>query len=171
MKKRIFPLIACGIFIISACGDSNTPPPAAQEKTALVSVTASGKSFENDLIRAIVPDRWWLKDDSRIGMMMILPETGNPEKSGVYLKFEGPNWTGTPEESIAEMAKNYQGTPPQSVVCNGRTFVQTSYEYSGSKQTMMIAKKDGTKITVTLEGAEHASSPAVRQILESLVVK
>jgi hypothetical protein len=132
-----------------------------------------GETFENDFFKAIIPGDWTVFDDSKVKMMQIYPKNDSGMyKPTIHLKFEGNgNWHGTPEGSIAGMAKNYKGSAPEKVVINGIEYYKTTYEYGGQKQTMMVTKKDGNKITVTMVGKDYDKNPAIPKILETISYK
>jgi hypothetical protein len=134
---------------------------------------SSGEAFENNYFKAMIPDGWTVFDDSKLGMMQIYPKGDTSiYRTTIHLKFEGKgNWHGTPEQSIANMASNYNGTAPEKVVINGIEYYKTTYEYSGHKQTMMVSKRNGSKITVTLIGKDYEKNPDIPKILETISYK
>ena len=92
--------------------------------------------------------------------------------SAIHLKFEGNgNWPGIPEGAISDFAKNYNGSAPEKTVIMGLEYFKTNYEYGGQKQTMMIAKKNGNKITITLVGTDYDKNPDIPKIVETISIK
>lgn len=148
---------------------------AEQAETKVDEGAGDSKSttFENDFFTAEIPEGWTVFDDSRVKMMRIYPEGDTSMYAPtIHLKFEGNgNWAGTPEDSISTMAKNYNGTEPKKEVINGIEYWTTTYEYSGSKQTMYVAGKDGNKITVTIVGKDYETIPEIQEILKTISYK
>jgi hypothetical protein len=171
LVKRIFSFLMVALLVIGfigACGGSGNGSGGDTQPAK-----ASGETFENDYFKAFIPDGWTVFDDSKLGMMQIYPKGDTSMyRTTIHLKFEGKgNWHGTPEQSIANMASNYSGTAPEKVVVNGTEYYKTTYEYSGYKQTMMVAKKDGNKITVTMVGKDYDKNPHIPEILETIFYK
>ena len=175
VMKRIFLHVVVVLLVIgflSACGGGDGTQGAAEAKAS----KAKGSVFENDFFKADIPEGWTVFDDSKVAMMRIYPEKDKSVFAPtIHLKFEGKKagrseWSGTPEQSIADMAKNYKGTAPEKVVINGVEYYKTTYDYGG-KQTMMVARKDGTKITVTLVGRDYHKNPTIEEILKTISYK
>lgn len=104
--------------------------------------------------------------------MVTLTKKGSGGKVGIYFKAEGAgNWAGTPQEAIASFAEQKGGSAPETTVLNDIEWVSTTYEAFGTEQTMMVTKKDGSKITVTLLGGDYSENPAAKMFLDSLVLK
>lgn len=166
MKRYLtyFTILMLVVGFMAACGGGGSS--AAADKN-------DDEVFENNFFKATIPDGWTVFDDSRVKMMQIYPKNdASMYKPTIHLKFEGNgNWSGTPENSIADMAKNYNGTAPEKVVINGIEYYRTTYEYGGQKQTMMVTRKDGNKITVTMVGKDYDKLPAIPKILETMSYK
>lgn len=163
-------LVGCG-------GGSNAPAADSEEKPGDSHATRNdagkGTVFENDFFSAVIPDGWTVFDDSKVRMMRIYPEGDTSIFAPtLHLKFEGNgNWGGTPEAAIQEMVERYSGSDPEKTVINGLEYVRTTYEHSGSNQTMLVAKKNGNKITLTLVGRDYESNPDLAEILDSISIK
>jgi ankyrin repeat protein len=161
---------------VSAAARKGTAPQAgassaAPGRTAAASVPLGKPSaLDTPRFKTMLPAGWEVAADDleRMGMMTV-QRKGSGGAEGVYFKFEGPNWQGTPEKEIASFAQKEKGTPPEKVVVNGIEFFRTSYEAFGTRQTMLIAKQGTTKVTLTVLG--DAAGPAVRTILDALVLK
>ncbi|MFC2146590.1 hypothetical protein ACFLRT_04425 [Acidobacteriota bacterium] len=169
--KRIFSLLMAALLVIgfvAACGGGGESSGGEAQPAK-----ANGEVFENDYFKATIPVGWTVFDDSKLAMMQIYPKGDTSMyRTTIHLKFEGKgNWHGTPEQSIASMASSYNGTAPEKIVINGTEYYKTTYEYSGHKQTMMVAKKDGSKITVTMVGKDYDKNPDIPKILETISYK
>jgi len=177
-------LLIFSVSLFINCGSekntSNTNSPKAEEApeqaaTKAEKDTGAGKvtTFENDFFKAEIPKGWTVFDDSKVKMMRIYPEGDTSMYAPtIHLKFEGNgNWAGTPEDSISTMAKNYNGTEPKKEVINGIEYWTTTYEFSGSNQTMYVAGKDGNKITVTIVGKDYETIPEIQEILKTISYK
>lgn len=172
--KRFFSHVVILLLVIgltAACGgNGETGADGAAKKDA---AKAGGEAFENAFFKATITDGWTVFDDSKVKMMRIYPKNDTSMYAPtIHLKFEGNgNWPGTPEGAITDFAKNYKGSAAQKEVINGLEYYKTTYEYGGHKQTMMVAKKDGSKITISLVGADYDTNPAIPQILKTIVIK
>jgi hypothetical protein len=109
----------------------------------------------------------WQASPERAGLVNVLP-AGNVSP-GLYFKFEGDGRAlGTAEASIGEMIRNYNGSPMSETVIAGARFRSTTYTYGGMVQTMQVAFRNGTKITVTIEGKGASDNPDIRAMLKSV---
>jgi len=112
----------------------------------------------------------WAATTEKFGMVNILP-TGKISP-GLYFKFEGEgNAAGTAEASIASMIQTYGGSPVETTTIAGVEFKTTTYTYSGMEQTMHVAFRQGTKITITIEGLKAKDNPDIKAMLSSFVLK
>jgi hypothetical protein len=97
------------------------------------------------------------------------------DKSGTYMveaKKGGMNMTEKDVEMvIGTLAKQYNGTPLETVEMLGLKFYKTSYEAFSKKQTMYNALKGGQKISIALMGPEHQTDPKIQAVLKSIVLK
>lgn len=168
MKRSFVQLtvIVMVLGLLIACGGSGEGGAADAGKKG-------GDVFENAFFKATILDGWTVFDDSKVKMMRIYPknDTGMYAPT-IHLKFEGNgNWGGTPEGAISDFAKNYNGSTPEKTTIMGLEYFKTKYEYGGQKQTMMIAKKNGNKITITLVGKDYETNPDIPKILETISIK
>jgi hypothetical protein len=69
------------------------------------------------------------------------------------------------------MIKNYNGTPMAERSIAGTVFKTTTYNYSGMTQAQYVAFRNGTKITITIEGANAGNDPGIQSMLASVVLK
>ena len=171
--KRFFSLpmiIILMMGLAAACGGGKDQ---TTDMTRTPAPKNSGEVFENDFFKATLPAGWTVFADSRVQMMRIYPKADTSIYAPtIHLKFEGNgNWSGIPEQAIADMARDYKGTAPEKVVINGIPYYKTTYEYAGQKQTMLVTKKDGSKITVTLVGKGYDTNPAIPKILDTISYK
>lgn len=165
-------LLAFGLFI--ACGDNETPSADVAEETAAPEAAeTAANTFENSFFKADIPAGWTVFDDSKVKMMRIYPEKDTSIFAPtIHFKFEGSGkWGSTPEQAIKEMAGNYEGSAPEKEIINGVEYWKTMYEYGGQKQTMYVAKKDGTKITVTVVGRDYEKLPEIMKTLSTVSYK
>lgn len=135
--------------------------------------TAKGKPIETKFFGSTLPDGWEvLADDLDKMGMMTLAKKGTGGSKGIYIKFEGNGaWTGTPEEAVASFAKSKKGTEPAKITLNGIDYFQTAYDSFGSHQSMLVTKKDGTKITLTILGEDYTRSADVKLFFDTLILK
>ncbi len=171
------------VFLFTYCGEGDkdksdkSKSPEGSKKSETKKTSSEGM-FENKFVKVKLPDGWEVFDDNaeKMGMMRIRMKgdlTG--KKPTIFLKFEGKlsgraPWKGSPEESLATFAKQYKGSEPEKVTYNGVEYYKTSYDYSG-KQTMLVTKKDDTKITVTIAGENVDKTPEVEKILDTMTFK
>jgi len=165
MKKRELVLVSLTIMILlSACG--NDKGAAAAENAIPV---ASGKPFDCNYFTMTVAEGWEA-GPLTFGMVNVLPK--GEVSPGLYFKFEGDgNAAGTAEGSIRSMIQNYGGSPLTDTTIAGIGFKTTTYSYSGMTQTMHVAYRNGSKITITLEGVNAKDNPEIKAMLTTLVLK
>ncbi len=145
--------------------------PAAPGKAAASSAPAGKpKALDTGRFATHLPSDWEVAADDleRMGMLTV-QRKGSGGAEAVYFKFEGPNWSGTPRQAIADFAKGQKGTPPEKAEANQIEFFLTAYEAFGTRQPMPITKKGTTKVTLTVLG--DPTSPAVKTSLGGLVLK
>jgi len=132
---------------------------------------AKGTPIDNDLFTTVLPDGWEVMADDLANMgMMTLAKKGTGGATGVYLKFEGNgSYSGDPMKDVESFAASKKGTPAESASINGIDWARTAYEAYGTKQTMLVTKHNGTKVTATVMG--DAGSPEVQTILGSFKLK
>lgn len=177
--KKIIALVVCFIAMAAfvSCGESklnetaeNTQTPATQgtsvENTGDV---AMGNAYDCKYFTMTVADGWEAGPET-YGMVNVLPK--GKTSPGLYFKFEGDgNAAGTAEESIEYMIKTYNGTPMETKFIVAEEFKTTSYTYNNLHQVMYVAYRNGTKITITLEGEGVEDLPEIKSMLESVVLK
>jgi hypothetical protein len=69
------------------------------------------------------------------------------------------------------MIADYGGSPMETTLIAGTEFKTTTYSYSGMTQTMHVAFRNGTKITITIEGAGAKENPDIKAMLASVALK
>lgn len=165
MRKMILiSAILAAVLSVAACnpkgdGDTKDMPESA----------ARGTPYECADFKMIVAEGWQASPQT-MGMVNVLPL--GKTSPGLYFKFEGNGIAaGTAEASIENMISGYGGSPMESARIGGQEFKSTTYNYSGMTQTIYIAFRNGTKITITMEGTGAGDNPAIRQMLESLSFK
>jgi len=75
------------------------------------------------------------------------------------------------EGSTGTMIKNYNGSPLERLAIKGLEYCRTTHEYGGMPQTMLVARKDGNKITLTLVGKDYQTNEDLKKILKSIEIK
>ncbi|MCX6565474.1 MAG: hypothetical protein NTW38_03480 [Candidatus Aminicenantes bacterium] len=139
-----FATVACGV----KKGEEATASGAAPAKPK-DAVAMSGEYVCRYFNMTIASG--WQASPEKLGMVNVLPN--GKISPGLYFKFEGDgNALGTAEESINTMISGYNGSPMGMTTIDGVEFKTTTYTYSGMTQTMYVAYREGTKITVTIEG-------------------
>ena len=112
----------------------------------------------------------WDAGPLTFGMVNVLPK--GKVSPGLYFKFEGDgNAAGTAEASIESMIKNYNGAPMTESSIAGTAFKTTTYSYSGMTQTMHVAYRNGTKITITIEGVGARDNSDIKAMLGTVALK
>ncbi len=164
MKRKIAYLLTITTLVVMAScgGDTGTTgqPPDA---------TPAGKNYDCPYFRLILA-AGWDAGPATSGMVTILPK--GQVSPGLYFKFEGNgNAAGTAAASINSMILNYGGSSMIDTIIGGIGFKTTTYIYSGMTQTMHVAFRNGTKITITIEGAGATDNPAIRSMLGTVAFK
>jgi hypothetical protein len=155
MKKRALVLLSLAILILSpACGNAKS---------------AAGEDYNCKYFTIKVAEGW-TAGPLTFGMVNVLPK--GKVSPGLYFKFEGDgNAAGTAEGSIGSMIQNYGGSPMTETTIAGTAFKSTTYSYSGMTQTMHVVFRNGTKITITIEGANGKDNLDIKAMLASLKLK
>lgn len=177
--KKIIALAVCFIAMAAfvSCGESKPTETAEKTETPATQGTsventgdsAMGNTYDCKYFTMTVAEGWEAGPE-QLGMVNVLPK--GKVSPGLYFKFEGDgNAAGTAEESIGGMIKTYNGTPIESTTIAGIEFKTTTYTYSNMFQVMHVAYRNGTKITITLEGEGVRDLPEIKAMLESVVLK
>lgn len=176
--KKIIAMAVCFIAMAAlvSCGEqkptettgANETPATQATSTENTGDAAMGNAYDCKYFTMTVADGWEAGPET-YGMVNVLPK--GKTSPGLYFKFEGPNAAGSAKESIEGMIKNYNGTPMESATIAGIEFATTTYTYSNMFQVMHVAYRDGTKITITLEGEGVRDLPEIKSMLESVVLK
>jgi hypothetical protein len=169
-------LAYCTIFFLAtclySCGKSADKPGEAGAKTDTEMKTDAaavpGTIKETAVFKMLVPDGW---DHSVFNDGTIQAYN----KSGTFMveaKKAGMNMTEKDVETLlASMAKQYNGTPLETVEFLGMKFFKTSYTAFSKQQTMYNGLKDGAKISITLMGPDHLKDPTIQAVFQSIVLK
>ena len=153
---------------VTACGGQKAEEGAAAEP-AKAKAAAKGTPYECDDFTMTVSEGWQASPQTS-GMVNVMPQ--GRYSPGLYFKFEGSgNAVGTAEESIESMITRYEGSPMESTTIGNVEFKSTTYTYGGANQTMHVAFREGTKITITIEGADAKDNPDIKTMLASVVFK
>jgi hypothetical protein len=174
MKKtwalQVFP--AAFLLLLACSGDkpqAGEPAAAAAPVTGSGSTVVAGKPYDCTYFAMAVADGWEA-GPLTFGMVNVLPR--GKVSPGLYFKFEGDgNAAGTAEGSIETMVKKYGGSAMEDTMIAGGGFKTTTYSYSGMTQTMHVAFRNGTKVTITIEGKDAKDNPDIQAMLKSLVLK
>lgn len=141
---------------------------AVMSLLASMAIAAQGTIKETADFKIMTPDGWEFSD---FGNGTV--QTYN--KSGSYmveLKKAGSNMSEADVESgVANIAKQYKGTGPDKVEMLGLTFYRTTFDRSSMHATLYAALKDGTKISITLFGADHETDATMQAVLKSIEIK
>ncbi|MHB8055964.1 MAG: hypothetical protein ACYDH3_12030 [Candidatus Aminicenantales bacterium] len=171
--KNISSVLVCLVLIlaVAACGgkkgEEETASAAAPETSKDAPAPAAG--YDCAYFTMNVASGWQASPE-KLGMVNVLPN--GKVSPGLYFKFEGAgNAAGTAEESIATMISSYNGSPMESATIGGVEFKVTTYVYSGMTQTMSVAFRNGTKITVTTEGPGAKDLPEIKAMLSTVQFK
>jgi len=156
------------IFAAVACGGGNGEKGTVAEPGA-TPAAAKGAAYDCEYFTMTVASGWEASPEN-MGMVNILPK--GQSSPGLYFKFEGKgNAVGTAEASIESMITRYEGSPMESTTVGGVEFKTTTYVYGGSAQTMHVAFREGTKITITIEGRDGKDNPDIQAMLGSVSFK
>lgn len=173
MKSSIAVILSvAAIMSLAGCGGEKAAEPtdaAAAAPAAAEQPAAGGAAYDCDKFSLTLADGWEASPLS-MGMVNVLPK--GKTSPGLYFKFEGDgNAAGTAEASIQTMISGYGGSPMESTTIAGVEFKTTTYAFSGSTQTMHVAFRNGTKVTITIEGAGAKDNPDIKAMLASLKLK
>ena len=167
MKKVMAILVfLSAMMLLLACGGDKAAAVtvAKNENAVLAGKTYDCKYFTMTLVEG------WDAGPLTFGMVNVLPK--GKVSPGLYFKFEGDgNATGTAEGSINLMIQNYGGSPMENTTIAGTGFKTTTYTYSGMTQTMHVAYRNGTKITITIEGTNAKDNADIQSMLGTVVLK
>jgi hypothetical protein len=178
MKKTFSFMLCLGlVLLISACGGKKageetagapagvSPQPAKTESAP----AAQGTPYDCRYFTMTLAADWEASPEN-MGMVNVLPK--GKISPGLYFKFEGDgNAAGTAEASIETMIAKYDGSPMESAEIGGVEFKTTTYAFSGMTQTIYVAFREGTKITITIEGTEGKDNAAIKEMLASVRFK
>jgi hypothetical protein len=160
-----FALVACGERTANEPNSGNNP----SEQTAATPQVQGGTPYDCQKF-SLTLAKGWTASPLAIGMVNVLPE--GKVSPGLYFKFEGDgNAAGTAEESISKMIKDYKGSPMASTTIDGVEFKSTTYTYNRLVQTMHVAFRNGTKVTITTEGEGAKDNPDIQAMLAGVKFK
>lgn len=178
-KHHLAIILLASLAALVACGgnkadDAVKPTASDASPTSAPTPTATpagelGKPYDCDKFKIALASGW-TASPLNLGMVNVLPE--GKITPGLYFKFEGDgNASGTAEASIKSMIKTYGGSPMEATIIGGITFMTTTYTYNNMTQTMHVAFRNGTKITITIEGAGAKDDVGIQRTLASVVWK
>ncbi|MBN2400093.1 MAG: hypothetical protein JXI33_07110 [Candidatus Aminicenantes bacterium] len=164
-NKMIAMVFLAVLILLPACGGDkdSTPTAVGTETTAPAGKVYECKYFTMNLAEG------WDAGPMTFGMINVLPK--GKVSPGLYFKFEGDgNAAGTAESSINSMIENYGGSPMEDSIIAATTFKTTTYAYRGMTQTMHVAFRNGTKITITIEGPKAKENADIQSMLKTLAL-
>jgi hypothetical protein len=174
MKKTVVILVSLtAVLALFSCGGDKAkagePAGAATAVTRSEAQAPAGKVYDCKYFSLTLAEGWEA-GPLTFGMVNVLPK--GKVSPGLYFKFEGDgNAAGTAEGSINSMIQSYGGSPMEDTALAGTGFKTTTYNYSGMTQTMHVAFRNGTKITITIEGAGAKDNPDIKAMLSTVVLK
>jgi hypothetical protein len=158
-------LLACG----GEKGAADEPAGSAGTIAKNESAAPTGKAYDCKYFTMTLAEGW-NAGPLTFGMAIVLPK--GKVSPGLYFKFEGDgNAAGTAEGSINSMIQNYGGSPMENTAIAGTGFKTTTYTFSGTTQTMHVAYRNGTKITITIEGVNANDNADIKAMLGTMVLK
>jgi hypothetical protein len=168
-KARILAFLAVLAASLS-CGDKAGGTEGGNSAAAKANIpAAAGRVYDCKYFTMTVA-QGWEAGPLTFGMVNVLPK--GKVSPGLYFKFEGDgNAAGTAEASIHSMIQGYGGSPMEDTAIAGIAFKTATYTYNGMTQTMHVAFRNGTKITITIEGASARDNPDIQAMLGTLVLK
>ena len=170
MTKTAIALVSLTLMVLlSACGDKSASAQPAVASGKSETPTPAGKAYDCTYFSMNVAEGWEA-GPLTFGMVNVLPK--GKVSPGLYFKFEGDGHAaGTVEDSIGSMIQNYGGSPMEDTSIAGTGFKTTTYTFSGMTQTMYVAYRNGTKITITIEGPQAKDDPAIQTMIASVKLK
>lgn len=171
MKKTAILLALLGVLFSCGGGDAKAGIAPGAAVVAAKKEDAAPKSNAYDCnYFTMTVSQGWQAGPLTFGMVNVLPR--GKVSPGLYFKFEGDGRAaGTAEGSISITIKNYRGSPMEETVIAGTVFKTTTYNYSGMTQTMNVAYRNGTKITITIEGVNGKDDPDIKAMLATVALK
>ena len=173
MRKSatILTILTLSLALFS-CGQKAGEPAAPPDSGAAVKTESSAPAdaaYDCQYFGLSLASGWEASPE-KFGMVNVLPK--GQVSPGLYFKFEGAgNALGTAEASIESMIRNYGGSPMESTTIAGVEFKTTTYTYQNMTQTMHVAFRSGTKVTITIEGVGAKDNPDIKSMLATFAVK
>ena len=164
--RHVTLTIAIAAFIatgLMSCGQTGDKKTESSEKLSVPGAVKESKHFT-----VLVPEGWQFSgfDDGTVQVY---------NTSGSYMlqaKRAGMNMNEKDlEMSISGIITQYKGTPVEKVEMLGLTFLKSTYDASGSHQTLYAALKNGEKISIQLMGPQHETDKTIQAVLQSLQLK
>ncbi len=131
-------------------------------------VYAEDQIQETDNFKFLVPDTW----------QFIVYENGAVQifnRMATYmveLKKEGYNMTDADwKSSMKIFVEQFKGSDPVVVEMLGFQFLKTTFDYSGTHQSLYTALLGGEKISVGIMGPEHETDEKIQAIRKSIEIK
>jgi len=174
MKKTVAVLVFLTVMmVLSSCGGDKAKAGEPAGSAAAVAkneiAVPASKAYDCKYFTITLAEGWDA-GPLTFGMVNVLPK--GKVSPGLYFKFEGDgNAAGTAEGSINSMIQNYGGSPMEDITIAGAGFKTTTYTYSGMTQTMHMAYRNGTKITITIEGVNAKDNTDIKAMLGTVALK
>jgi hypothetical protein len=131
-------------------------------------VYAEDQIQETDNFKFLVPDTW----------QFIVYENGTVQiynRMATYmveLKKEGYNLNDADwKSSMKIFVEQYKGSDPVVVEMLGFQFLKTTFDYSGTHQSLYTTLLNGEKISIGIMGPEYETDEKIQAILKSIEIK
>ncbi|MDD4028498.1 MAG: hypothetical protein PHI40_06070 [Caldisericia bacterium] len=161
--KRIVSICAilAMVFTVIGCSGETKEPTSNNQDVAI-----EMNRFDGEFVSLDYSDSWIVSEDATYQMV-------NLEKKGssfyILMKLEKESFKDA-ETAVSDFAQTYGGTPAELITYGDNNYYQTSFEYGGFEQTMLVNMKDENKLTITLQGNGHADDESMKEILNSIVL-
>jgi hypothetical protein len=168
MKKVLSIVVVCFmLFVVVGCGGSKTEGNKTDPgKPAEV----TGTLFETSFMSFRHSDEWRVTEDTN--WKTINCEKGSALTPTHYVLIKSAKDSfATAEQAVSDFAQKYNGSPAEKVSYNNIEYYQTSFEYGGTSQTMLVTMVGEEKVTITLQGAGHQDDQSIKDILNSIELK
>ncbi len=163
MKKILSVFVVLAVmFVAIGCTGGNK-----ETQTDTPNVVSEKNQFDGEFISFEYPEPWIVSADPNFKLV----NAENPTtKCYILIKLEKESFKDA-ETAVTNFAQTYGGTPAELVTYGDVNYYQTSFEYGGLPQTMLVNIENENKLTITLQGEGHKDNEDVNEILGSIVLK
>ncbi len=166
----VFVLVA--MMMVAGCGGSGKEAPAAAdtgsgaaEEPASTIPPVQGELHETERVSMIIADGWSVMDIQG-GLQAY---KGN---NAVEVSVRGSGMSDDAAKiAVEKLQEDYDGTDIMELEAYGLNFYKTTFVFSGTDQTKMIAMKDGEQYSITMVGADHLSDDIILGMVDSIIFK